>query len=230
MLYVAFRTNENSLQPGGHAVVGFGMDLDHPPIYAEGATQLAFDTIANGNQVTIMNEIHEYKVIAPDQTAHYVDSGISGVQAAYSYAGGEWTYEIAIPLWTNWSIGQMTTKFDLTPGDVVYLYAVMENTLNGGNGTNLTYTGNPHFADPNGFLAASTLTLTAPAPGDANGDSRVDVSDLGILAANYGMTAGATWDKGDFNGDGKVDVSDLGILAANYGNRDWDRDNPRLQC
>jgi hypothetical protein len=45
----------------------------------------------------------------------------------------------------------------------------------------------------------------------------VDVSDLGILAANYGMTAGATWDKGDFNGDHAVDVSDLGILAANYG-------------
>jgi uncharacterized protein (DUF2141 family) len=45
----------------------------------------------------------------------------------------------------------------------------------------------------------------------------VDVSDLGILAANYGMTSGATLDKGDFNGDGKVDVSDLGILAANYG-------------
>jgi hypothetical protein len=54
-------------------------------------------------------------------------------------------------------------------------------------------------------------------PGDANLDAKVDVSDLGILAANYGMTAGATWDKGDFNHDGKVDVSDLGILAANYG-------------
>ena len=54
-------------------------------------------------------------------------------------------------------------------------------------------------------------------PGDANGDGKVDVSDLGILAANYGLAAGAAWTQGDFNNDGKVDVSDLGILAANYG-------------
>jgi hypothetical protein len=53
--------------------------------------------------------------------------------------------------------------------------------------------------------------------GDANLDGAVDVGDLGILAANYGKTSGATWGMGDFNGDGAVDVGDLGILAANYG-------------
>jgi len=54
-------------------------------------------------------------------------------------------------------------------------------------------------------------------PGDANDDGRVDVGDLGILAANYGTNSGAAWTQGDFNYDGKVDVGDLGILAANYG-------------
>jgi hypothetical protein len=53
--------------------------------------------------------------------------------------------------------------------------------------------------------------------GDANGDLMVNVSDLSILAANYGMTSGATWLTGDFTGDGLVNVSDLSILAANYG-------------
>jgi hypothetical protein len=53
-------------------------------------------------------------------------------------------------------------------------------------------------------------------PGDANGDNKVDVGDLGILAANYGGT-NKTWSEGDFNNDGNVDVGDLGILAANYG-------------
>jgi Big-like domain-containing protein len=53
--------------------------------------------------------------------------------------------------------------------------------------------------------------------GDANNDGAVDVGDLGILAANYGTSSGATWSQGDFNGDGGVDVGDLGILAANYG-------------
>jgi hypothetical protein len=54
-------------------------------------------------------------------------------------------------------------------------------------------------------------------PGDANRDGSVDVGDLGILAANYGKSSGATWAMADFNGDEAVDVGDLGILAANYG-------------
>lgn len=54
-------------------------------------------------------------------------------------------------------------------------------------------------------------------PGDANLDNKVNVSDLGLLAANYGKTAGVGWTTGDFNADGKVDVSDLGLLAAHYG-------------
>ncbi len=54
-------------------------------------------------------------------------------------------------------------------------------------------------------------------PGDANENGSVDVSDLGILATNYGTIGGAVWAEGDFTGDGNVDVSDLGILATNYG-------------
>ncbi len=53
-------------------------------------------------------------------------------------------------------------------------------------------------------------------PGDANEDGNVDVTDLGILATNYGA-GGLGWFDGDFTGDGLVDVSDLGILATNYG-------------
>ncbi|MCD6377303.1 MAG: PEP-CTERM sorting domain-containing protein, partial [Planctomycetes bacterium] len=52
--------------------------------------------------------------------------------------------------------------------------------------------------------------------GDANLDGSVDVSDLGILAGNYGGT-GKSWSEGDFDGDLVVDISDLGILAGNYG-------------
>jgi hypothetical protein len=70
-----------------------------------------------------------------------------------------------------------------------------------------------------GDLAGYTLLTYygTPMTGDANFDSKVDVSDLGILAANYGLAGGATWAMGDFNLDGRIDVSDLGILAANYG-------------
>ena len=57
--------------------------------------------------------------------------------------------------------------------------------------------------------------------GDANLDGRVDVADLGLLAAHYGQ-AGAEWYEGDFNYSGGVDVGDLGILAAQYRNGDQD--------
>ncbi|MBN2291251.1 MAG: PEP-CTERM sorting domain-containing protein, partial [Pirellulales bacterium] len=52
--------------------------------------------------------------------------------------------------------------------------------------------------------------------GDANLDGSVDVSDLGILAANYGTSA-SRWMEGNFDQIGGVDVSDLGILAGHYG-------------
>ncbi|HSV14980.1 MAG TPA: autotransporter-associated beta strand repeat-containing protein [Tepidisphaeraceae bacterium] len=53
--------------------------------------------------------------------------------------------------------------------------------------------------------------------GDATLNGTVDVGDLGALATNYGLAAGAIWSLGDFNYDGAVDVGDLGALATNYG-------------
>jgi hypothetical protein len=60
------------------------------------------------------------------------------------------------------------------------------------------------------------LGIFPTTPGDANGDGTVNVSDLSLLAANYGKTSGATWAMGDFNDDSAVNVSDLSVLAANY--------------
>ena len=62
-----------------------------------------------------------------------------------------------------------------------------------------------------GLLSESTGSI----PGDANGDGAVDVADLGVLGANFGMS-GAVFSDGDFNGDNVVDVADLGILGANW--------------
>ena len=59
-----------------------------------------------------------------------------------------------------------------------------------------------------------------PIPGDANGDGKVDGSDVTILAGNWQLgvdgTETASWEEGDFNGDDKVDGSDVTILAGNW--------------
>ncbi len=67
-------------------------------------------------------------------------------------------------------------------------------------------------------LEATISDSTGPAtPGDANLDGYVNVTDLGILATNYGITSGMGWGEGDFTDDGAVNVNDLGILATWYG-------------
>lgn len=66
------------------------------------------------------------------------------------------------------------------------------------------------------FSSGSILRLEAvPAAADPNQDGVVDLTDFGILKANFG--SGATWAQGDFNGDGKVDLTDFGVLKANFG-------------
>jgi len=56
-------------------------------------------------------------------------------------------------------------------------------------------------------------------PGDINGDYKVTLTDLVLLANAYGSTPGsAKWSpNADINGDGKVDLADLAILAQHYG-------------
>jgi hypothetical protein len=54
-------------------------------------------------------------------------------------------------------------------------------------------------------------------PGDLNGDGRTDLTDLGILLADFGCTTPPGPCVGDLNGDGDTDLTDLGILLADFG-------------
>jgi hypothetical protein len=55
---------------------------------------------------------------------------------------------------------------------------------------------------------------------DANGDDRVDVADLGILATNYNRDTDGGRAAGDYNFDDFVNVADLGLLASHFGQGD----------
>jgi uncharacterized protein (DUF2141 family) len=53
--------------------------------------------------------------------------------------------------------------------------------------------------------------------GDANLDGKVDATDFGIFAPNFGLSTTLGWEAGDFNYDGKVDATDFGLFAPNFG-------------
>lgn len=62
-----------------------------------------------------------------------------------------------------------------------------------------------------------TIVGTPPAcPGDLDGNHAVDLADLSIALANYGMSP-ATPEQGDLDGNGVVDLSDISILISVYG-------------
>lgn len=67
------------------------------------------------------------------------------------------------------------------------------------------------------FTGLAFVPVAGGIPGDANNDGAVDLLDLDILGANFGLTSGATVAQGDFNSDGGVDLLDLDILGANFG-------------
>ena len=86
----------------------------------------------------------------------------------------------------------------------------------------LTY---PRYHDSYSYCEWATVRLAIPEsqiPGDANGDGKVDGSDVTILAGNWQAGVGdpdpdtITWAMGDFNGDGQIDGSDVTILAGNW--------------
>jgi len=55
-------------------------------------------------------------------------------------------------------------------------------------------------------------------PSDINGDGKVNLSDLALLALAYNSKPGdPRWNpNADIKGDGRVDLGDLAVLAQHY--------------
>jgi beta-glucanase (GH16 family) len=176
-------------------------------------------------------DIQEYRVSHPNGVQHALHwNGYSSGTKSYEYftspagfAAQEWhTFGL---LWTPTSytfyvdgLATLTTATAVSQRSE-YLILSVEIPLPGGEqswvGGDIT-----NVPLPDGIYVdyvrayASNASLHS---GDANRDNTVDVTDLGILATNYGNTY-TNWTMGDFNGDGVVDVIDLGLLATGYGN------------
>ena len=81
----------------------------------------------------------------------------------------------------------------------------------------LMHASNRDYIDPSNECYYIGFRLCARVhPGDCNYDGKVNIGDLGIIAANWGAT-GRSWNQGDFNGDGLVNIGDLGVMAGSWG-------------
>jgi hypothetical protein len=58
--------------------------------------------------------------------------------------------------------------------------------------------------------------------GDVNGDGKVDIKDVAIVAKAYGSTlSGPRWNPlADLNGDLIIDIKDVAIVCAHFGQQD----------
>ncbi|MBP1962810.1 GH116 family glycosyl-hydrolase [Paenibacillus aceris] len=73
-------------------------------------------------------------------------------------------------------------------------------------------------ADLDAAIQAFNASAVLPMQGDLNGDNKVSIGDLAMVAANYGKSkdSSADWDQikaADVNGDGKIDLTDLAAIA-----------------
>jgi hypothetical protein len=74
--------------------------------------------------------------------------------------------------------------------------------------------------DSNGLSTISAPITMLADNADLNNDGMVNISDLAIMADNWGVTSGATYSQGSILGNGAVNVSDLAILATDWGMTD----------
>jgi hypothetical protein len=157
--------------------------------------------------------------IKPSGQIYYM-SNLASVDSGYTLSKGEWAK-------FRFLIDRTACKYSvfMTTGNNTNEFQVVKDAISPGiDQVNFNYVyirpdwypvsdGIPRIAYDDIFMFDLSI------PGDANVDGAVNVSDLSLLAANYGTVSGATWAMGDFTGDGAVNVSDLSLLAANYGTR-----------
>jgi hypothetical protein len=188
-----------------------------------------------GNYVTLVHDVAVTSV-----TLHTL------YNRSYVYQGN--TAKINVTVWDNGDFTEnvtVTLYYNITGGNLVGVHNV---TLTSGQSATLLFVWNTAGVTPCYTNYTLTAVATIPAdytpadntlsdghikvriPGDINGDGRVDMKDIGIIAAafgsygpNYlypGSPPSPRWNPdADINGDGKVNMLDVAYAARNFGKR-----------
>ena len=183
---VLIRKDTNTVNPDGDCIVEIRA--------SDGTTVLASGTIPTGD-------------VPYDTTYRWYEVELS---ADVNLADGQTYYVVAIaPGITNGGYYRFGTQIKTYP-----LFPSGESSYGGLTSMAVgTRAGAPVVENPERDVSFS---LGVVIPGDATGDGKVGVGDLGLLGAGYDQGAGYDWSTADFTGDGEVKIGDLGILGAHY--------------
>lgn len=138
-----------------------------------------------------------------------VGGGLSiGVNVPVTPVNGQWTsWSVMLSTADNWRLVSSLANGTLgstpaTAEDIQTVLADLEGLYIRGEYT--------VGADS---TALDNVHLAPPPCGDVTGDGNVDLADLNLVLANFGMDT----DEGDANGDGTVDLADLNLVLAQFG-------------
>lgn len=158
------------------------------------------------DQLTTMNYVFDENLSATCDVGDLSIKNMTAGGTTVSMTGASMTYT-STPETAAWDISSLTMPA-----------SYYQFTLAGAGMTDVA--GNNLDGDGDGAAGGDHVsTFYKALAGDADLDGDVDLTDLAILAANYGNgpTPPMLWGAGDFDGDDDTDLTDLAILASNYG-------------
>jgi hypothetical protein len=153
---------------------------------------------ADSTAPTATVELNKSKLVADKRL---ISMGTIRSQIKSAYAGGTWTGNGITSAAAAADYAALGTAAKTALGYV--------DNADSSSGGKTTFYG--RSVDANAVLIRYTYY------GDTNLDGRVNLSDFGILKANYGHTSGGEWYNGDFNYDNRVNLGDFGKLKSSYG-------------
>jgi uncharacterized protein (DUF2141 family) len=133
-------------------------------------------------------------------------------------------------------LGDNPGTFNVTVYANTTYVASEDIALTSGNSTTMTFTWNTNgFACGHYIISAYAVpvtngtntadfkymdgSVTVTIPGDVNGDFKVDMTDVALVARAFGSTpASSNWNpNADINGDGVVNMKDIALVARHFG-------------
>ena len=169
-------------------------------------------------------------IVTGDYVTHAVTVTNITASTTWVYQGGTPTINVTVKNVGafNESAVSITLYYNVTAGKSINTYPL---SLSAGQSLTLAFTWNTKGVPyqnytltavatiPTGSNTLSDGTITIKLLGDVNGDGRVDLRDIALVARAFGSNpTSSNWNPyADINGDGTVNMKDIDLVARNFG-------------